>query len=157
MKRFFLFALLCCFFISGLAAQSLKGKTVYVAIKTGNLKASADVFAKNTASVKYGDTFKVIQEKDKWVEVQGVSNPSLNGWITAVNVTTKKIIASGASASASTDELALAGKGFTQEIENSYKKSGSVNYDNVDLMETFNVSEKEIYDFLVEGHLKKGN
>ena len=157
MKRFFLFALLCVFFISGLAAQSLKGKTVYVAIKTGNLKASADVFAKNTASVKYGDTFKVIQEKDKWVEVQGVSNPSLNGWITAANVTTKKIVVSGASTSASADELALAGKGFSREVEGSYKKSGSVNYDDVDFMETLNVSDQEVYDFLVEGHLKKGD
>jgi len=155
MKRFFLFALLCLFVIGGLAAQSLKGKTVYIAIKAGNLKAGADSFANNTAPVKYGEAFKVVQEKDKWVEVQGVTNPSQTGWIASANVTTKKIVTSGSSASA--DELALAGKGFNQEVERSYKKSGSLNYDAVDAMETIKISNKEMQDFLAEGRLKKGN
>ena len=156
MKRLFLFALLCLLVISGVAAQALKGKTIYVAIKAGNLKATADSFAKNTAPVKYGDSFKVVEEKDKWVEVQGVDNPSLRGWIASANVTTRKIVVSGSSTSASADELALAGKGFNQEVERSYRKSESLNYDAIDSMETLKISDKEIQDFLDEGHLKKG-
>ncbi len=156
MKHFFLLVLLCLFAISGLAAQSLKGKTVYVAIKSGNLKSSTDFFANNTGSVKYGDSFKVIQEKEKWVEVQGISNQSLRGWIASGNVTTKKIVSSGSSASASADELALAGKGFSQEVERSYRQSESLNYNAIDSMEALKISEKEIHDFLIEGHLETG-
>jgi hypothetical protein len=56
--------------------------------------------------------------------------------------------------SASSDELALAGKGFSKQVENEFKgKNPKINYAWVDRMEKFVVSEKQIKRFLKEGEL----
>ncbi|QQO10220.1 SH3 domain-containing protein [Breznakiella homolactica] len=139
--------------LSVLPAQSLKNKTVYIAVRSTNLKSSTGFFARTTGTASYGDTFKVLQEKGKWVEVQSSSNSSLKGWVATTNVTTKRITSSSSSVSASADELALAGKGFSAEVEKEYRSAESLNYDAIDRMEVPVVSNEDVYSFLVEGHL----
>ena len=56
--------------------------------------------------------------------------------------------------SASTEELALAGKGFTAEIEAEYKKQASLNYDAVDKLETNLISFDRVLDFMAAGKLE---
>ncbi|MDR3337687.1 MAG: hypothetical protein LBT16_10830 [Treponema sp.] len=144
--------------ISGITAQT-QGRIMYVATKNVELKSSTGFFAETVVVLQYGDQVTVVRENGKWREVQPVRQPSLNGWILANSLTSKRIV-SGAAASASADELALAGKGFSQEVERSYKKrtSGSVvNYQEIDAMEEISVSRQELYDFLTEGHLNKGD
>jgi hypothetical protein len=63
-------------------------------------------------------------------------------------------VASGSSATAS--EIALAGKGFSQEVEDSYKTSGTLNYDDVDKTEAITVSIDDLYVFVTEGRLNTG-
>ena len=56
--------------------------------------------------------------------------------------------------STSSDELALAGKGFSKQVENEFKeKNPNVNYAWIDRMEKFVVSETQIKRFLKEGKL----
>ena len=56
---------------------------------------------------------------------------------------------------ASSDEVALAGKGFSQEIETEYKKQNrSLDYAWVDRMLTFKVSDAEALRFMQEGGLE---
>ena len=56
---------------------------------------------------------------------------------------------------ASTDEVALAGKGFSQEVETAYKKQNrSLDYAWVDRMATFKVTDAEALRFLQEGGLE---
>ena len=56
---------------------------------------------------------------------------------------------------ASSDEVALAGKGFSQEIETEYKKQNrSLDYAWVDRMLTFKVSDADALRFLQEGGLE---
>jgi hypothetical protein len=47
-------------------------------------------------------------------------------------------------------------KGFNQEVEDVYKAKGSLNYDDVDRTEAQDVSEEELYKFIVDGHLSLG-
>jgi hypothetical protein len=52
--------------------------------------------------------------------------------------------------------VALAGKGFNQEVENAYKSGGSLNYGDVDKTEAITVTPDELYAFITEGRLNTG-
>ncbi|MCL2128660.1 MAG: hypothetical protein FWH38_10435 [Treponema sp.] len=150
-----IFSLLFC--IASLAfAQASKGGTMYVASKTLELKSSTDFFASTKGNLAYGDQVKVLQVNGKWAEVSLAANSSITGWTNLTNLSAKRIVA-GSEASASAKEVALAGKGFNQEVENAYKAEGKLNYDDVDRTEKQFVSNDELYKFLVEGHLAMGD
>ncbi|MDR1211092.1 MAG: hypothetical protein LBK40_02550 [Spirochaetaceae bacterium] len=138
----------------GLAAQSLRGETVYVTVKTAALKNSTGFFARVNGTLKYGDACTVLQERGRWVEIRSNANRSLQGWIASANVSTRRVVSSSTSASASADELALAGKSFSEEVERSYRTEEHLDYDSIDRMEQPVVSTNELRDFIVEGHLE---
>ncbi len=55
----------------------------------------------------------------------------------------------------SSDEVALAGKGFTPEVESSYRsKHPEMNFAEVDKIETFKVDPASLQTFIKEGDLK---
>ncbi len=55
----------------------------------------------------------------------------------------------------SSDEVALAGKGFTPEVENSYRaKHPEMNFALVDRIESFRVAPAKLQAFIKEGDLK---
>ncbi|GHT98764.1 hypothetical protein FACS1894142_5510 [Spirochaetia bacterium] len=160
MKRYVLFICFGLLIISGVTAQSLRGRTMYVASKTAELKASTGFFAEILETLQYGDQVTVLQEDGKWVEVRWVDRPSITGWMVSANLTTKRITASGSETSATANELALAGKGFTEEVEDSYKTSGAAgaaHYTEIDIMEGRTISKEGLYRFLAEGHLATGD
>jgi hypothetical protein len=148
-------------FILGMAvlgtveAQSLEGRTMYVVTKTAELKASGGLLAETLEILEYGEPVTVLREKGKWLEVRWVKQPSVTGWMSLSVLTTRRII-SGGGASASADELALAGKGFSPEVEKSYQEGAALDYAGIDAMEAQGLSKQELYDFLTEGHLTKG-
>jgi uncharacterized protein YgiM (DUF1202 family) len=129
---------------------------MYVTIKNAELKSSTAFFAEIRGTLKYGDQVTVLNEYGKWLEVQSNTESSLRGWIASANLTTKRILSSSASSSASADELALAGKGFSQEVENSYRQNGNLNYAALDILEAENVSKQQLFTFLLEGRLARG-
>ena len=55
----------------------------------------------------------------------------------------------------SSDEVALAGKGFTPEVESSYRsKHPEMNFAEVDKIESFKVDPASLQTFIKEGDLK---
>jgi hypothetical protein len=55
----------------------------------------------------------------------------------------------------SSDEVALAGKGFTPEVESSYRsKHPEMNFAQVDQIESFKVDPASLQTFIKEGDLK---
>jgi uncharacterized protein YgiM (DUF1202 family) len=146
-----------CLCIAGLAAaQVARGGTLYVAAKTVALKSSTGFFARTQATLNYGTQVTVLQVNGKWAQVRSAANPSLSGWTASANLTAKRVV-SGNAGSASAKEIALAGKGFNQEVENVYKSQGRFNYADVDRTEANTVSSGDLYQFLVEGHLSLGD
>jgi hypothetical protein len=139
--------------ISTVNAESLKNKTVYVAGKSVTIKSSTGFFASNRGTLVYGDQATVVNESGTWVEI--TSAKGVNGWTAASNVTTKRITASGGT-SASANEIALAGKGFSEEVEDTYKADGNLNYAGVDDVENIQVPDEEVQTFIVDGHLAQG-
>jgi hypothetical protein len=89
--------------------------------------------------------------------VRSASNSSLSGWTASANLSSKRVVAAGNAGSASAREVALAGKGFNQEVENTYKAKGTLNYADVDKTERMTVSQNDLKSFLDDGRLKKGD
>jgi len=156
MKKLIILFSLVLFITAPASAQVSSGGTMYVATKTVALKSSTGFFAKTNCTLNYGDRVTVMQVSGKYVEVRSYSNPSFRGWTASANLSVKQII-SGNAASASAKEVALAGKGFNQEVENSYKKKGNLNYADVDRIEALSVKENELKRFLEEGRLSMGD
>jgi uncharacterized protein YgiM (DUF1202 family) len=153
MKRM-IFAALLCLAAAALFAQKA-GDRLYVNVDSASLKASAGFFGASTETVKYGDEIRVTAVNGKWVEVQKSGGKA--GWIESSKLTSKRISNQGNTANASAKEIALAGKGFSPEIEEEYKKGGGkLNYPAVDDMEKASIAESDLFAFIEEGHLAKG-
>jgi hypothetical protein len=151
-------AVLCVglFTVASAKAQAVRGGTMYVAVKTIELKSSTGFFASAKGTLAYGATVTVLQINGKWAEVRSAANSSVLGWTAVLNLSAKRIV-SGATSGATASEVALAGKGFNQEIENAYKAKGSLNYADVDRTEAQKVTKQELQDFIVKGRLLQGD
>jgi uncharacterized protein YgiM (DUF1202 family) len=150
-----LFIIFLALFITGFAAAQIgPGRTVYVAVKNVTLKSSTGLLATTVATLNYGDEVTVKQTDGKYVEVT-TPDSSFTGWTVSANFTTKKVIA-GSAASTSAKEFAMAGKGFSQETENSYSSQKQLNFDDVDKIELITADEPALMRFIEEGRLSPG-
>jgi uncharacterized protein YgiM (DUF1202 family) len=156
MKRvLFIFSLIL--FVAGLAAAQSAGSIMYVTVKTLTLKSGTGAFDGNTGTLKYGDKVTVVSVNGKFVEIKGADEPVVTGWTTAANLSKKQVTA-GSTSTASAKEMALAGKGFSQETEKNLKgQKKDLNYADVDKTEAIKVNEKDFKKFLDEGQLKTGD
>ncbi len=148
------------FFCAEIFAASFKnGAQVYVSVKSASLRQTTGIFAKKTGLVSYGESCIVLQSKGKKTQIQLKNNPKIIGWISNGSLTSRKIVASasGSKVSASADEIALAGKGFSEEAENAYKAANkNLDFKTVDAIEKITVSEAELSNFAAEGKLNGG-
>ncbi|MDR3193139.1 MAG: hypothetical protein LBT87_08755 [Treponema sp.] len=158
MKRFLMVLGLSIVLGGTVFAQMSRGGTVYVNVKTLQLKSGTGFFAgKSGTPLVYGDQAAVLQVKGKWVELQYRGRTVFSGWTNSSNLTAKRVVAAGGTGGASAREVAMAGKGFNEEVENAYKSGGSLNYAGVDATEAITVPESELYSFITEGHLMLGD
>lgn len=156
-KKILLAACLFMIAASVFAGQFKKGQTLYVSAKTVTLKDGTGNFSKNIGTLTYGDQVKVLAVSGNKVQVQLSTNSSKSGWVAESTLTKKKIAktSSGGNVSASSKELALAGKGFSEESEGVYAAAHSnLDFDLVDSIESINISDWEMERFIIEGHLK---
>ena len=156
MKKFFI-AFCLVLFVTGLAtAQIRAGGTLYVAVKTVTLKSGTGFFASNKGTLNYGDRVTVISIDGRFVEVRSATNSSITGWTASANMSVRQVI-SGTSSTATAREVAMAGKGFNQEVEQSFRNQNeNLNYADVDRVEAITVQESVLRRFLEEGLLKLG-
>ena len=128
-----------------------------VQVKTGQLRLTPSFLGKIVARLYYGDRIYVIEEKGSWLRV-GLSAGAAEGWIHESALTPKKIVlqagAKDIETAASSDELALAGKGFNQQVESEFRaKNPNLDFTWIDKMEAFVVAENEMKQFLKKGGL----
>ncbi|MCL2129206.1 MAG: hypothetical protein FWH35_02510 [Treponema sp.] len=154
MKKLFIVLAVTLMVTGVVSAQIKKGDTAWIASKTAAIKTSTWFFAGTRGTLQLGDRVTVLQVSGNWAEVRSVANTSLSGWTQLVNLSSRQI--STAASGASANEVALAGKGFNQEVEDTYKTSGNYNYDDVDKVEAITVSQDDLYKFMVDGHLFTG-
>ena len=159
MKKFcvlIIFSLLTIFPSSLFAATKSAAKTsvMYVAVQNAAFKEKKSFFSSTVAELSYGQSVKVVNTSGKWVEAL-LTDSNKKGWIALSSLTKKKIKKSDFKAS--TDELALAGKGFSAEVEKNYRKTSSADYVAVDRIESLKVSDSELLKFIDGGNLNGGS
>jgi hypothetical protein len=125
--------------------------TRFVAVQSAALKSSTGFFASDVATLSLGDSVTLIQESGKWSQVR-VGNQT--GWMTSTSLSARRVVASG-NVGVTASEVALAGKGFSPEMEMEYKKSG-LDFSMVDTMERITVPPNELLRFINEGQLQRG-
>ncbi|MDR2897415.1 MAG: hypothetical protein LBU99_01275 [Spirochaetaceae bacterium] len=153
-QKFFLIILLSSTALFSLYAKP--GDRMYVAVETAAVKSGTGFFASTLTELVYGDTVTVVEENGKWIHVSVDRNRNIKGWVTLASLTTKRIVAraGGGTVSATAEELALAGKGFSADVEQSWKNTSGTDYTYVDIMEEYMVSVTELHEFITSGDLK---
>ena len=141
---------------AGVWAQAKAGGTMFVAAKSIELKSSTGFFASARGTLAYGTAVTVLQVNGKWAEIRSVSG-TISGWTAVANLSAKRVVSGNGTSGATASEVALAGKGFNQEIENAYKAGGKLNYADVDRTEAQKVTKQELQNFITEGRLLQGD
>jgi hypothetical protein len=147
LKRFLWVLMLCAGWT--VFAQSDRS-TRYVAVQTVAVKDSTGFFAKNLGTLSLGDTVRLIKDNGKWSNIQA---GNLTGWVASSSLSVRRVAASNAAVTAS--EVAMAGKGFSPDMEREYKQNG-LDYSMVDSMERITVPTDDLLRFITEGRLSRG-
>lgn len=142
-----------------LSAMAQTQKTMSVQVKETQLRATASHLGKIVVRAPYGARVTILEERGDW---KRAAYGSYRGWVHASALTTKRIVlTAGQTAQTGTvgqGEIALAGKGFNQEVENRYRANNkNLDYTWINRMEDFNVTPEQIENFAGEGRLSLGN
>lgn len=148
MKKLFVLGVL-------LAGSILVAQTITIKVKETRVRSSPRFYARSIYRAEGGDRLEKVGEFQGWYEVR--TPDAQVGWVHSSAVETKKLrLSSGewVETEASPDEVALAGKGFNEEVEAEYRRThADLDYTWVDRMEKMEVTEEEMLDFLKEGRL----
>lgn len=152
MTRWFARALGITLALTALAA-SAADKVMSVQVKTGELRESPSFLGRVVTTIPYAERVTVTAQQGAWMKAS--TSRGAAGWIHSSALTTKKIVlqtGEQAQTAASTDELALAGKGFNSDVEAQFKaQNRTANFAAVDRMETIVIPPAKLADFLREG------
>jgi len=144
--------LLICFFISLSWAEP-----IMVLTKENAIREAPKFFAPVKIRVKYSDMLDVMDQEGDWYRVQF---KGIVGYIHKTAIEKKNISFTETFATqkkgASDAEVALAGKGFTPQVEKAYKnKHPEMKYSLVDRVETYTAQDDGVIAFLKKGGLKE--
>jgi hypothetical protein len=131
-------------------------ETLSVQVKEGELRATPSFLGQIVTRVAYGDRVSVIEDRGTWKKVSVRSGKQ--GWMHTSALTTKRIALKAGQTNVQTgatqNELALAGKGFNEQVEASYRKENrNLDYTWINRMETFKVSPDQMRSFLAQGNV----
>ncbi|MFO8064913.1 MAG: SH3 domain-containing protein [Spirochaetota bacterium] len=105
--------------------------------------------------LSYGDRVTVVERREGWVLVRHAEQ---EGWLSESAVTTKEIVLEASDEdveSRTTDrEVALAGRGFNEDVEEQYRQDTGLSYREIDELEERNIEDEELVRFLEEGELR---
>lgn len=140
-----------------LIAYAAGPKLVSVQVKEGHVRSAPSFLGTVIAKVAYGDRLELLGKDGAWAKV-GLTGKGRQGWMHSSAITTKKIVlkagAKNVEQTASSDEIALAGKGFNADVEREFKaKRKDANFAWIDQMEKIVVSQAQMQEFVEFGDL----
>jgi len=127
-----------------------------VKVQTTALRKTPQFYAPVIANLKAGEILTQVAESGAWLQVKTAAG--LSGWVhkSAVEVPRYSLLASagGTRTQATAAQAALAGKGFSKQVEDSYKaKNKGANFAGVDRMLQVKVTPAQVKEFLDQGKL----
>jgi SH3-like domain-containing protein len=125
-----------------------------VQVKSGQVRATPSFLGQLVATVNYGDRLQVLEQQGDWCKVNVPGGQT--GWVHSSALTKKKVVlkagSQDAQSGASSEELALAGKGFNSQVEADFKsRNQNIDFTWVDRMEKIKVSPESMQQFIKEG------
>jgi hypothetical protein len=148
MRRFLVLFIISVFSVPLAFSQS--GGVRYVAVENLAVKDSAGFFGRDVGTLPLGSEVAVTREDGKWTQIRA---GNVSGWVSSSGLSARRVIAAGSAVTPS--EVALAGKGFSPEVEREYRSSG-LDYSMVDFMEQQGIPNPELQQFVSEGRLAGG-
>jgi len=146
-------------FILLIAAASFaaKSKMMSVQVKRSEVRGKPSFLAKIVARLSDGDRVEMLESKGAWIRV-GLVTADKDGWMHSSALTKKTIIlrpgADDVNLTASSDEIALAGKGFNKQVEGEFRsRNPDIDFTWIDRMEKMAVTQGQMQMFLEEGEL----
>lgn len=129
-----------------------------VQVQQSKVRATPSQLGKVVDTVEYGETVNAGELQKGWYPV--TTTDGKKGWLHESVLSNKPIAmragTTDAATGVSSDEVALAGKGFNEQVEAKIKADGSLDFTWVDRMITFNVGPEQILSFRTQGHLPGG-
>jgi uncharacterized protein YgiM (DUF1202 family) len=142
--------------LASAAVWAEQPKKMSVNVKETQLRSTPSYLGKVLGTLAYGDQVQVSESQKGWAKVSA-PDKGLSGWINESALTAKKVVLSSGSGnadqSASSGEVALAGKGFNSQIEAENRQDTSYDYATVDRMEKILVAPEQVAAFLDGGKL----
>lgn len=134
---------------------ALEGETVSISVRSAQLRETPSHLGQVRADLEYAEQVKIL-------EVQGgfyrVSSSAGEGWLHKSSISEKEIVladdSEDAKRAANNDEVALAGRGFNEEVEKQYKRQEGLDFDGVNRMESRERSKEELREFIQAGDLR---
>jgi len=145
--------------VASLAIAAPKAKSIVtVRVLSAKVMAGPKFIGPSAGSVSRGQQLTFEEAKGDWYRVTG----AYNGWIHKTNLTERQVTLSskpggtGAGA-ASRDEVELAGRGFTPQVEGQYRQNNpNLDFSHVDAIERTSIDPAELEAFVTEGKLVGG-
>jgi hypothetical protein len=142
------------------AAFAAELKMMSVTVKETQVRATPGYLGKVLGVLKYADRVTVLEQPANapagWLSILG-PDKKLTGWVNISALTDKVIELKAGSAqvaqSATSGDVALAGKGFNADVEAQYKQDQKLDYAWVDKMEAYPVTPQQVSTFLTQGGL----
>ena len=137
-------------------SAALSAGTMSVQVRSAQLRSRPSFLGRVLSELGYGTRVRVVGEKGGWRRVESAGGA---GWLHVSALTRKRIRwrSSGApvEGSATADELALAGKGFTPEVEKEFRRRNrDLDFTWIDRMEAFRIPPEDLAAFLEEGGIR---
>jgi len=135
------------------------GDNVAIAVQNQFIYPMPAFYASPTQPVGYGTVVAIDQIDGEWFRIS--TTDGRQGWIhqtSATGAIESGSSGSGASGEVTADEIMLAGRGFNQDIEETYAGDHpELDFSLVNTMESsWKISSEDLYNFLVEGNLIEG-
>jgi hypothetical protein len=131
--------------------------TVKVITQEGMIRKEKRFFASVVTRVPYGEMVEELERQGDWL---WVSYRGKQGWIHISAVQEQKFRLSSLTTEkaeeTSREEVALAGKGFTPEVEKAFRdQNPKMRYDLVDQIQSYKIQDQQLQAFIQAGNLKE--
>ena len=139
-----------------LTASVALAATLKVITQEATIRKDKRFFAPVVARVAYGEEIQELERQGDWLRVRYRGK---EGWIHRSAVQEQKFqlssLATERAQETSREEVALAGKGFTPQVEKAFReKNPKMRYDLVEQVQGYKVSEPQLQAFIRVGNLK---
>lgn len=155
-RSFFLAALI---FAALVVAAVESGDSLFIQVRESELRSAPGFLSQIVERLDLGDELTYTGERADWYQVASLATGN-TGWIHAGSVrenkqTTLQLAGEGATRTVTSREIALAGRGFSENMEGEYGAENQLDFTRVDELEARRVPPEEIVEFVLEASLRQ--